>query len=197
MQDPDHLVECLAIDRVARVGRLDHRGQRLLGREVDRKGDHLRPRHHHGRDLLVGEIEDLVEHLLLLLLELALIGRALEQHLQLGLRVDVDLAARRPKPERPQDRSLDRCRTQISGLKTMKNPRTGVDTASAVRSEYSRATPFGTSSPTTTWRNVMIKKREVTARNVANTGSKTRRAPVRRAHRSPGSSPSRRAASPR
>ena len=104
VQDADDLVERVAVDRVARVRRLDHRRQRLLGRQVDRERDHLGPRHHHGRDLLVGEVEDLVEHLLLLLLELALLGRAREQHLQLGLRVDLHLAAGRLQPERAQDR---------------------------------------------------------------------------------------------
>ena len=60
------------------------------------------PRDHHGRDLLVGEVEDLVEHLLLLLLDLALLGRAREEHLQLGLRVDAAFLARRLEPEQAE-----------------------------------------------------------------------------------------------
>ena len=52
-------------------------------------------------------------------------------------------------------------------------PRTGVETASATRSEYSSATPFGTSSPTTTWRNVMIRNASVKAISEAKIGSKT------------------------
>jgi hypothetical protein len=104
VQDPNHRVERATVDGVARVGRLDHGRERLLGRELDRERDHLRPRHHHRRDLLVGEVEDLVEHLLLLLLELPLLRRAREQHLQLGLGVNVHLAPRRLEPERAQDR---------------------------------------------------------------------------------------------
>jgi hypothetical protein len=35
VQDPDDLVERAAVDRVARVRRLDHRGQAVLWRKVD------------------------------------------------------------------------------------------------------------------------------------------------------------------
>src|SRR6266545_3313881 len=71
MQDADHLVERAAVDGVARVRRVEDRLQRLLRRQVDRECDDLGPRHHHLVDLLVGEVEDLVEHLALLLLDLA------------------------------------------------------------------------------------------------------------------------------
>ena len=47
----------------------------LLGRQVDGQRDDLGSRHHHVVDLLVGEVEDLVEHLLLALLDLAALGR--------------------------------------------------------------------------------------------------------------------------
>ena len=53
----------------------------------------------------------------------------------------------------------------------MKNPRTGVETASAVRSGWPSAIPFGTSSPITTCRYVMISSARITARTVAITGS--------------------------
>ena len=87
VEDADDVVERLAVDRVARVRRVDHRREALLRREVDRERDDLGPRDHHVGDLLVREVEDLVEHLLLLRLELARLGRAVEEHLQLGLRV--------------------------------------------------------------------------------------------------------------
>jgi hypothetical protein len=95
VEHADHRVERLAVDGVAREGRLHRRLQALLGRELDGEGDHLGTRHHHVRDLLVRKVEHLVEHLLLGLLDLALLGRAVEEHLQLRLRVHPDLAARR------------------------------------------------------------------------------------------------------
>ena len=94
VEDADDVLGRLPVDRVARVRRLQHRPQALLGRQVGGQRDDLGPRHHHVLGLLVGEVEDLVEHLLLLLLELALDRRALEQHLQLGLRVDRALGSR-------------------------------------------------------------------------------------------------------
>ena len=92
----------LAVHRVARVRRVEHRLEAFLRREVDRERDHLGPRPHHVGCLLVGEVEDLVEHLLLFLLELAFDGRALEQHLQLGLGVDGTFCARWLQSERAQ-----------------------------------------------------------------------------------------------
>ena len=85
VQDADDVVERLAVDRVAGERRVDDGREAFLGREFDREGDDLGPRHHHVRDLLVREVEDLVEHLLLLALELARLGRSVEQHLELGL----------------------------------------------------------------------------------------------------------------
>ena len=101
VEDPDDLVERLAKDRVARVGRLEHGAQRLLGRHLDRDADHLGARHHHVRRLLVGEVEDLVEHLALALLDLAALRRHLEQHLQLGLRVHLAVRVVGIDPDQP------------------------------------------------------------------------------------------------
>jgi len=85
VQDADDVLERAPIDRVARVGGVDNGGQALGGRQLDRERDHLRPRHHHVRGLLVGEVEDLVEHLGLLALDLTVLARSLEQHPQFGL----------------------------------------------------------------------------------------------------------------
>ena len=64
-----------------------HGLETLLRREVDRERDHLGPRHHDVGDFLVREVEDLVEHLLLLAFELSRLGGAGKEHLQLGLGV--------------------------------------------------------------------------------------------------------------
>ena len=85
VEDADDLVERVAVDGVARVGRVEHEPQRLLRRELDRERDHVGPRDHHVGDVLVGEVEHLVDHLLLAALDLALLGRAREQHPQLDL----------------------------------------------------------------------------------------------------------------
>ena len=126
VQHADDVVERLAVDGVPGVRRFEHRLQRLLGRQVDGDRDHLGPRHHHVRDLLVAEVEDLVEHLLLRVLDLALVGRAREQHAELGLgvrlharfRADAGRAARRIA-------SVELCSSQISGRSVRKNRRTG------------------------------------------------------------------------
>ena len=65
VKDADDVVERLAIHGIPCVRRLEDLAQRLGGRQVDRQPDHVRPRHHHVRRLLLGEVEDLVEHLLL------------------------------------------------------------------------------------------------------------------------------------
>ena len=57
------------VRRVARVRRVDHRGEALLRRQVDGDRDDLGPRDHHLVHLLAREVEDLVQHLLLRLLE--------------------------------------------------------------------------------------------------------------------------------
>ena len=73
VEDPDDVVERAAVDRVAREGRVDDGPKRFLGRHVRGDPDHLGPRDHHRRDLLRGEVEDLVQHLLLGLFELPVI----------------------------------------------------------------------------------------------------------------------------
>ena len=103
MQDAEDLVERLAVDRVARVRRLHHRLERLLRRQVDRERNDVHARDHHVVGVLVAEVEDLGDHLLLLLLDLAVPLRAVEEHPQLGLRVDVALRAGRLHPHRAQD----------------------------------------------------------------------------------------------
>ena len=71
VEDADHVVERVPEDRVPRERRIDHGREGFLGRHVRRDGDDVRARHHDRGDLLRGEVEDLVEHLLLRLLELA------------------------------------------------------------------------------------------------------------------------------
>ena len=102
VEDADDVLGRLPEDGEARVRRLEHLAEAFLGRHVGGDRDHFGPRHHHVGRLLVGEVEDLVEHLLLLLFELALDGRALEQHLQLRLRVDGAFGSRRLQPEHAQ-----------------------------------------------------------------------------------------------
>ncbi len=63
--------------------------------------------------------------------------------------------------------SVERCSTQMSGCATVKNARTGADTHSAVPSECRSATPFGTSSPSTTWKNVRMRYASAIASAVA------------------------------
>ena len=132
---------------------------------------HVGPRDHHVGDVLVGEVEDLVDHLLLAPLDLALLGRAREQHPQLDLRVRGALGAGRLLAEQRSTSSVERFSSQISGFMTKKKPRTGVETASAIRSGWPSAIPFGTSSPSTTCRKVMISSAKTTARKVAISGS--------------------------
>ena len=126
VQDADDVVERLAVHRVARVRRVEHRRERLLRRQLDRDRDDLGPRHHHVGGVLVAEDEDLVDHLLLLVLDLALLARAREQHAQLGLRQRLALGARRLEPEQRGARRRSTVRsTQTNGAKTVKNARTG------------------------------------------------------------------------
>ena len=78
------------------------------------------------------------------------------------------LGARRLEAEqRGECTFVDSCSSQISGRTTMKNARTGPETASAVRSGWPSAIPFGTSSPITTCRYVTISSARITARNDA------------------------------
>ena len=76
VEDADDVVERAAIDGVAGEGRVDDCTKSLVGWDVDGDPDDLGTRNHHRGDLLRGEVEDLVEHLLLGLLELAdVLGR--------------------------------------------------------------------------------------------------------------------------
>ena len=103
VQHSDDVVERLAVDRVAGVGRLEHCGEGLLGRQLRGDRDDLRSRHHHVGDVLVAEDEDLVDHLLFLVLDLALLARAREQHAELRLGERLALGARRLEPEQVED----------------------------------------------------------------------------------------------
>jgi hypothetical protein len=76
VEHADDVVERLAIHRVAGVRGVEHGRERLLGRQLRRDRDDLGARHHHVGDVLVAEHEDLVDHLLLLVLDLALLTRA-------------------------------------------------------------------------------------------------------------------------
>ena len=65
MEDAGDIVERLAVDGVARVRRLENCSQRLRGCQRDRDSNHVGARDHDVDGLLLGEVEDLVEHLLL------------------------------------------------------------------------------------------------------------------------------------
>ena len=104
VEHADDLVERVAVDRVARERRVDHGRERILGRHVDGDRDHLRPRHHHRRDLLRGEVEDLVEHLLLGLLELSDVLRCAHAVTDVLARVGDHPGRRGGHPKEPEHR---------------------------------------------------------------------------------------------
>ena len=62
------------------------------------------------------------------------------------------LGARRLQPQRAQEHGRRLLEQPDERPQIMKNPRTGVETASAIRSGWPSAIPFGTSSPITTCR---------------------------------------------
>ena len=70
VEDAQHVVERAAVDGVARERRVDDGSKRFLRRHLRGDRNDVGPRHHHLGHLLRGEVEDLVEHLLLGLLEL-------------------------------------------------------------------------------------------------------------------------------
>ena len=79
------------------------------------------------RDLLVGEVEDLVEHLLLARLDLPALGRLADEHLQLGLGVDAPSAPGSSQPEQPQHELASiAAAARSAAASTTKKPRTGV-----------------------------------------------------------------------
>ena len=94
MQDADDLVERAAIRRVPRVRRVDDGGEAFLGRKVDRDRDDLGTRHHHLVRLLVGEVEDLVQELLLHLLHDAGLAGLGDDQADVLLRVGDDAGGR-------------------------------------------------------------------------------------------------------
>ena len=100
VEDPDDVVERAAVDRVARVRGVDDGRERLLRRQLDGQRDDLGPRDHHVVRLLVGEVEDLVEHLLLRLLDL--LGLRDDQA-DVLLRVHRHPGRRRLDAEEPRD----------------------------------------------------------------------------------------------
>ena len=102
VEDADDVVERPPVDRIARERRVHDGFQALLGRQVDRERHDLGTGHHHVRGLLVREVKDLVEHLLLLLLDLAMLGRLGDEHAELRLGEDIVLAAGRLQPEPAQ-----------------------------------------------------------------------------------------------
>jgi hypothetical protein len=85
VQDADDVVERLAVHGISGERRVHHRLEALLRRQIDGERDDFGPRHHHVLRLLVGEVEHLVEHLLLLLLDLAVLRRPRDEHAQLRL----------------------------------------------------------------------------------------------------------------
>ena len=103
VEDADDVVERLAVDRVARVRRVDHRAQHVLGRHVDRDRHDLGPRHHHVRGLLVGEVEDLVEHLPLVVLEDARLRRSGNDQAEVRLTVRDHAGGRGVDAERARE----------------------------------------------------------------------------------------------
>ena len=159
VEDPEHVVERLAIDGIPRVRRVDHRGERLLRRQVDRERHDLRPRDHHLVGLLVGEVEDLVDHLLLGRLDRArVLGRGDEVADVLLGRCGHDPRAPAVTPKQPRDRrSADLSSSQTSGYEDRpRMPRAAARARAPAASAFSSAIAFGTSSPSTTLRYVRI-----------------------------------------
>ena len=76
VENPDDVVERVAVHRVPGVRRFEHAAQCLVRRQVDGQAHDVGPRHHDVRGLLLREVEDLEEHLLLGRLDLAdVLGR--------------------------------------------------------------------------------------------------------------------------
>ena len=96
----------LPVDRQARVAGADDDVQHLVDRIVHVHGADPDARHHHLVDLRLGQLDDAVDHLLLVLLDAALLAAGLDQHLQLlgrqvaGLR---SLLAAKRADEQPGD----------------------------------------------------------------------------------------------
>jgi hypothetical protein len=117
VDDAHDVVQRVAVDRIPGVRRLEHRRHRLLRHELERYADDVRARDHDVRDLLLGEVEDLVEHLAFVLLDLSVLGRDLEQHLQLCLRMRLSLGEGRV--------DADRALCELAG--SLENPDQGLE----------------------------------------------------------------------
>ena len=156
------------VDRIARVRVLQHLLHRGRGRERDRQRDDVGARHHDVLDGRVREVEDLVDHLLLVGLEhaaaLALAQRA---------------SAARPRCARPPSRRscwmpsmrmtswASQSRNVMNQLKVKKKTRIGTATASATGSARGSVYDFGTISPITTCRIEITRNATITETAVA------------------------------
>jgi hypothetical protein len=87
VQDAEHVVELVVVDRIARIRVLQHLLHRRCGSERHGQGDDVGARHHDFLDRRVGEVEDLVDHLLLVGLEHARALALAKEHAQLHLAV--------------------------------------------------------------------------------------------------------------
>ncbi len=79
VQDPDDLVDRLLVDRDPAVALIDERVDRLLERRTRRQRDHRDARDHDLVDALVAELDDRLDHLLLLGLEDPLLATTLDE----------------------------------------------------------------------------------------------------------------------
>ena len=105
VQDPDDVVEVLLEHRIAGERMVEHDPQNLRDRQLGRHRDDVGPRDHHVGGVLVGELEDLVQHRLLVGLEHALLAARRHEHLELLLRVDERETRRRADADPPQHRA--------------------------------------------------------------------------------------------
>ena len=97
---PIDVVQIAAVDRQARVAVRESTSTTIVARGASAgDGDDLGARHHHLAGGEIGEPEDAVEHLFLLLLEDARLLAGRHQHLQLFLRMHHRVAAGAAQPE--------------------------------------------------------------------------------------------------
>ena len=129
VQEADDVVKRPPVDRVTRERRVDHRGEALVGREVDRERHDLGPRHHHLVDLLVREVEDLVEHRLFFLVDDAGVLGGRDHHPNLVLVRDDDPCRGRRDAEEARERVRgflqephDRIRADVERLDRERDP---------------------------------------------------------------------------
>ena len=102
VEDPDDVVERAAVHGIAREGGIHDGAQRLLGRHVDRDADDLGSWNHDRRDFLGREVEDLVEHLLLRLVQLAHVLGSGDRVPNVLTRVRDHPGRRRPDAQKPK-----------------------------------------------------------------------------------------------